>query len=76
MVINTIGIILGVVVRRWIILNKSIEDWMDNNSCRWFTTNNINGNCPFFLTVRNVPIIIKKKKNIDTSTTKQPTEEA
>ena len=48
MVINTVGIILGVVVRKWIILNKSIEDWMENNSCRWLTTNDIDENCPLF----------------------------
>ena len=44
-------------------------------SCRWFTTININdNNCPLFDRIEMCQI--KKKKNIDTSTTKQPTEEA
>ena len=52
--------------------DKSIEDWMENgniryNSCRWFTTYNINGNCPL-LTEKCANRIVK-------TLTKQPTEE-
>ena len=53
-VTNAIGIALGVTGAAYqleridmINVNKSIEDWMEM-SCRWFTTNNSDGNCPLF----------------------------
>ena len=58
-------------------IDKSIEDWMENgnirhDSCRWLIPNDIDGNCPLSDS-RNVPTI--KKKKIDITTTRQPTEE-
>ena len=74
MVVDVIDMILGIIVRELLILNKSIEDWMEI-CCRWYTTDNNENNCPLFDS-RNMPIKKKKKYILDTSKTKQPTEEA